>query len=103
MNKIFSLLTIARKAGKLEIGMDTVKDACKNKKAFCVLVASDISAKSLKEIKYVCDNENIKIFSLDATINDVWSSIGKKAGILGVLDKGFANKLSTMLEPMDNE
>jgi len=103
MNKTLSLLTICRKAGKLELGMDPVKDVCNSRKACCVLVAKDISLKSLKEIKYVCKREDIKIFTLDATIDDVWGCLGKRAGILGVVDKGFAKKLSTMLEPVINE
>ena len=103
MNKALSLLTICCKAGKLQIGMDPVKEVCRNHQAYCVLVASDISTKSRKEIKFVCDQEQIQIFDLDATIDDIWGSLGKKAGILGVLDRGFTKKLSTMLKPIINE
>lgn len=103
MNKTLSLLTICAKAGKLKLGMDPVKDVCRSGEACCVLVAQDISPKSLKEVKFFCRQENVKMFSLDATIDDVWSSLGKKAGIIGVLDRGFTKKLSTMLKPIDNE
>lgn len=103
MNKTLSLLTICAKAGKLQLGMDTVKDACRSHQAYCVLIASDVSPKSVKEVKFVCNQENIKMFYLDGTIDDVWSCLGKRAGILGILDRGFTKKLSTMLEPIVNE
>ena len=103
MNNTLSLLTICRKAGKLELGMDPVKDACRNQKAKCVLVSTDISSKSLKEIKFVCKQENVKIFELDATMDEIWASLGKKVVIVGICDTGFSKKLSTMLSPVKQE
>lgn len=103
MNKALNLLSICRRAGMLELGMDPVKDACRNQKAKGVLVSSDISAKSLKEIKFVCCQEGIVIFQLDATMEDCWAALGKKVAILGVCDRGFMKKLSTMLEEIENK
>ena len=103
MNKALSLLTICRKAGKLEIGMDPVKDACNSYKAKCVLVSLDISPKSLKEVKFVCSDKNIPIFQLDSGTEDVWAALGRKSVVLGVCDKGFAKKLSQMLEAVDSK
>ncbi len=103
MNKTLSLLTICRKAGKLVLGMDPVKDCCRNGEARCVLVAEDVSAKSQKEIMFAAGQELVKVYRLDATIDDVWSCLGKKAGILAVTDNGFYKKLSTMLSRIDKE
>ncbi len=103
MNKALNLLSICRRAGLLELGMDPVKDACRNFKAKCVLVTTDISPKSLKEIKFVCSQEDIEILKLDATMDDCWALIGKKVGILGVCDAGFKKKLDTMLSPLEKE
>lgn len=101
MNKTLSLLTICRKAGKLEMGMDPVKDACNSFKAKCVLVTTDISPKSLKEIKYVCHDKNIPIYQLDVNTEETWSALGRKCVVLAVCDKGFEKKLSQMLEPVE--
>ena len=79
MTEIMGLLTIARKASKLALGMDMTKDACKSGAAKCVLVASDLSQKSLKEIKFFCEQ------------------LGKKVGIIAVLDSGFYKKARTLL------
>lgn len=103
MNRTLNLLTICRKAGKLVLGMDAVKDSCRNKEAKCVLVAVDVSEKSKKEILYVTERENIKALELDATIDDVWACLGRKAGIISVIDSGFSKKLLTMLKPLIKE
>ena len=103
MNKSLSLLTICRKAGKLEIGMDSVKEVCRNRSACCVVVATDISPKSLKEISFVCKQESVEILNLDASMDEIWGSLGKKAGILAVCDSGFAKKLRVILTPVKNE
>lgn len=100
MNSALSLLTICRKAGKLELGMDPVKDACNSMKAKCVLVSKDISPKSLKEIKYVCSCTNTPILSLDCLTEEVWAALGRKSVVLAVCDTGFYKKLSQMLEPV---
>lgn len=97
MNKTLNLLSMCRRAGFLELGMDPSKDACRNFTAKCILVAPDLSPKSLKEIKFVCTQQKIVIFALDATMDEIWASIGKKVGVLAVCDKGFKKKLSTML------
>ena len=97
MNRVLSLLTICRKAGKLEIGMDPVKDACNNFKAKCVLVTQDISPKSLKEIKYVCSDKDIPVYKINVGIDEVWATLGRKSVILGVCDIGFTKKFSQML------
>jgi len=103
MNKSLSLLTMCRKAGKIELGMDPVKDACRNFKVKCVLVSTDISSKSLKEVMFFCSQAHIEVYELDANTEEIWASLGKKVVVLGVCDKGFKKKLSTMLKPVIQE
>jgi ribosomal protein L7Ae-like RNA K-turn-binding protein len=60
MNKIYSMLGIARKGGKISIGYDvTCIDVQKNK-SMLVMIASDASEKTKKNIIYVCDKYNGK-------------------------------------------
>ena len=102
MNNTFSLLSICRRAGKLAMGMDSVKEACADKTICCVLVSSDLSEKSLKEVRFICEKSNVKIFCLDEAMNEIWAALGKKSGILGVCDKGFSKKLEAFLKPDDS-
>ncbi|MCD7772582.1 MAG: ribosomal L7Ae/L30e/S12e/Gadd45 family protein [Ruminococcus sp.] len=98
MNKIMGLLTIARRASKLALGFDMAKDACKLGNARCVCIADDISSKSLKEVKYVCRTEGVPLYSLAMTMDEVGEQLGKKVGVIAVLDSGFYKKAKTLIE-----
>ena len=52
--KTADLLSICFKAGKAVKGFDSAADAVKNGNAFCVLLASDASAKTAKEADFIC-------------------------------------------------
>ena len=93
-NKILSLLGFATKAGKLGFGFEAARDALRDKKSKLVLIASDISEKSLKEMKFYSEKANVRCIELkDLTIIDVSNSVGRKCGIISVNDNGFADAL----------
>ena len=79
------------------MGFDSVKEAVTTGKAFCVCVANDISPKSLKESEFICNRDDIPLLKLDATMDELWGALGKRVGILGICDKGFAKKLNEIL------
>lgn len=95
------LITMCRKAGKLQMGMDMVKDSCKNKTAKGVFVASDFSPKSLKEIKFACFSNDVPLYSLGLTMDEIWSQLGKKVGVLSISDKGFYKSCAKDLEQIE--
>lgn len=104
MNNLMGLLTMARRAGKVQMGMDMTKDAVKNGVAKAVLVANDVSEKSLKEVKYVCERYgDVKIYSMELSMDEVGYDLGKKVGIVALCDKGFAKKISTLLKMIEND
>lgn len=84
------LLTMCAKAGKLKMGMDMVKDACKTGTAKAAFVASDFSSKSLKEIKFFCGKYNVKLYALAVSMDEISQGIGKRTGVLAITDSGFA-------------
>lgn len=89
MADISGLITICRKAGKLVMGMDETKNACRSGRALGVIAASDLSAKSLKEISFVCASEGVPLYKADMTMDEIGMSLGKTFGILAVTDSGF--------------
>ncbi len=92
--KFFNLITMCIKAGKLLMGFDISMDAVKNGNVFLVMTASDISQKTLKEVRFVCEkNKSVKLAELPFSIDELSMSIGRKAGVVAVCDKGFADKL----------
>lgn len=103
MTDIMGLVTMCRRAGKLKMGMDMTKNACAAGEASGVLVASDISEKSLKEVKYFCQKHNVVIYSMGMDMDEVSIELGKKTGILAVCDMGFMKALSAKLTIIEND
>lgn len=104
MSSVMGLLTMCRRAGRLKMGMDMAKDGCASGEAKSVLVADDISEKSLKEIKFVCKKYgSLPVYRLGMTMEEVGFGLGKKIGIAAVCDKGFSDKIGSMLERVKND
>ncbi|MDE5831362.1 MAG: ribosomal L7Ae/L30e/S12e/Gadd45 family protein [Clostridia bacterium] len=77
--------------GKVISGMDAVIEGAERHKVKLVIVASDTSEKSKKNIKYVCTNNHINVIEL-STIETLSHIIGKKnKAIIGITDKNFSN------------
>lgn len=93
--KFFNLFTICEKSGKLVKGFDVSKEAVTGRKASCIFVASDVSEKTMKEVNYMCrDFPELPVIKLPFDMNAIKESIGRKAGVMAVCDKGFAARLS---------
>lgn len=88
------LLGICRKAGKLKCGMDIVKSACETGEAKAVFVTTDLSPKSLKEIRFSCAKNGVAVYRIDMTMQDAAYAMGKRTGIFAALDSGFAKSLA---------
>ncbi len=98
MSNLTGLLTICRKAGRLVMGFDPMKDALAEGKACAVIVVSDISPKTEKEVRFFSGKKNIPVARTAMTLDEVYFTIGKKAGILTICDKGFAEKALAICE-----
>lgn len=97
--KFFNLFTICEKSGKLVKGFDISREAVTGGKAACIMVTSDISPKTLKEVTFMCRNfPELPVVNLPFTMEDIGNSIGRKAGVMAVCDKGFAARLSEYAE-----
>ncbi len=93
MSKFLSILGLCKRAGKLSSGFDATINSVKEKKATLIVIADDISAKSEKNIRFEAEKFNIKVIKSTHTIADISHAIGKKAGIVAILDENFASGL----------
>ena len=95
MNTILSNIGLCRKAGFLITGFDAViKEANSEKsKLIGILVASDISEKTLKELRF--KTKGNEIIKLSATKNEIESVLTKSVAIIGITNKGFYDKLKS--------
>lgn len=96
-NKLFGLLSMCRRAGKAELGFDSVKESMEKKKARLVLIASDTSAKTEKEIRFFADKYAVPVLKTAESIKDFGLGIGKNVGVVAVCDEGFAKKTSELV------
>lgn len=95
--KILNLLTICRRAGRMELGFDPVKDKIQNGEAHCVICTSDISPKTLKEVRFVADRRNVPVYETEyLSMTDISYALGRRAAVIAVCDRGFAEKIATI-------
>lgn len=94
--KLFNLLTICRKAGRMTMGFDSVKESILTKKAHVVILSSDISAKTEKEIRYFAEKNQVRVINASVTMAEIEYGTGRKAGVIGICDEGFAKKVLTL-------
>lgn len=97
MNKLTSSITFCKRLGKLTAGFDAVKDKLDSKEAKLILLASDLSQKTLKEIEYLCGIFEVPFYQTAITLDEYWYLIGKRSGVLAVTDSGFARKIQQQL------
>lgn len=96
-NKLFGLLSMCRKSGRMALGFDMSKEAAEKGKAELIVLASDISPKTEKEVRFFSDKHSVKTVKTNLTIDDFFHGIGKKVGIVAVCDKGFAKKAESLI------
>lgn len=95
-DKLMTTMGLAKKAGRLVYGYETVKDAIRKRKALLVLTASDLSAKTLSNVEFLC-REKIRHIAIDRTMEQFSAAVGKATGVVAVIDEGFAKLISGYL------
>ena len=92
-NAILGILGLCRKAGLMSAGFEAVKASILSKKSKLVLAASDISAKTYKELNFFAKDHNIEVIRLDEDTEAVSKAIGLRAGTISIEDGSFAKKI----------
>lgn len=92
-NKIYGLLGLARRAGKISFGTESAKETIEKNKAKLVIVAEDCSDRTKKNFELVCRNENVPI-KIFGTIESLSKSIGQNnKAVIVIKDENFAKEL----------
>lgn len=93
VNKVYGLLGISTKAGKLVSGTDLVLEEMKKNKVSLVIIASDASEKTIKNMIYYCEKYNIDNL-IYGTIDEISKSIGKhNKAIIAIEDANLAEAI----------
>lgn len=91
--KVLQTLSLCRRAGKLAIGFDAVKETVLKGRSKLLVVSEESSEKTRKEIQYLSERYNVPMIELHEGINDLWYILGKRAGVFSVTDAQLAGKL----------
>ena len=86
-----NLLGICLRAGKAVRGFDSAVEAVKNGTAHCLLTASDLSDKTVKEAEYYCTKYGVKHLRTGVSKSEIGQLCGKETGVIAVTDKGFSD------------
>ena len=98
MNNALGVLGIAKKAGLLEIGEESVNSASKRRKAKLILSASDASDASKRHAKSYAEYGGGVWAQLEFTKSELAAVIGRGApGMIAVTDPGLAYSFLTKL------
>lgn len=88
-----STLGLMRKIGCLALGFDAAAREIKDPRSKIqgILVASDLSEKTKKELEYLRDRykSELKTVQLDAAMDEIEGVLNKRTGIIAVMDSGF--------------
>lgn len=92
-NKIFGLLGLATKAGKIAFGTEACIDVIDRNKAKLVIVAKDASDRTKLNFKNLCQKKKVPVYEI-GTIEELSKSIGKdNKAVIVIKDINFSNAI----------
>ena len=89
--KLTGLISICRKAGKMAMGFDPMREALDG-----ILTAQDISPKTYKEVCFHCQKKQVPVRTLPMTQEQLGFLIGRRAAVIAILDKGFFESIQKL-------
>ena len=94
-NKLCGLLGIAKRSGHILIGFDAVRAALLAKKTRLILLASDCSPKTEKELRFAAKDSTCPIHTVDGTKDEIAAALGmqKPVAVVATDDPGFAKAM----------
>ena len=101
-SKIYGLLGLSTRAGKLIFGTDAVKEAILKRKIKLVIIAEDCSEKSKQSFIQFCEKMDVE-YLIFGNILENSKAIGKEnKAILGLKDIGFAESIKNLIYGGEN-
>jgi ribosomal protein L7Ae-like RNA K-turn-binding protein len=93
-NKLFGHLGIARRAGMLVFGYDSVVSEAASRKASIVVLSSDASPRTVRNVLFECEKSRTKVVIVPVTKLDMGHAIGRgETGVVAITNKAFAAKV----------
>ena len=104
MEHILSMIGLAKKAGRVEIGEEPVGSAARAKKARVILIAQDAAASSFRRASAFANVGNCLYLTIPADKDDLGRCLGRTScAMAAVTDIGFADAIVKKLAAIDPE
>lgn len=96
-DQLLNTVAFARKAGKTTTGFDAVVIAAQKGTLKLILTCNDLSAKTLKELYFKLKDNGTPILAIPVSMDEIAFKIGKRTGIIGIMEDGFVKKIKSLL------
>ena len=93
---LLNFIGIARRAGKLTIGADPVRESIEKKKAKLILTANDVSKNTYKDMLREAEKSGVELLILNRTKEEISYALGKTTAVMAVEDEGFVKKIKEL-------
>ena len=104
MEKILSMIGLAHKAGRVEIGEEPVGSAARAKKARIILVAGDAAAGSVRRAMAFAGTGNCLCLVIPTTKEELGRALGRTScAMAAITDMGFADAVAKKLAALEPE
>lgn len=90
MSKLTDMFGLCKRAGKLVTGFDAVKDSIRKGKAWVVIIASDLSEKTIKELEYNLEDTDTPLYRAQETLDEINFALGRRTGVISIEDENLA-------------
>ena len=97
-NRLAGTLTLCRRAGRLALGYDQVKESVQKTNACLILLAQDISPGTAERVRSFALKGKVPLRETGLSMEELEQLLGKRAGVIAVNDPGFAASLLKKLE-----
>jgi len=96
--KIYGLIGLARRAGKIAFGTESCIDSIKRRKSKLVIVAEDCAERTKKNFKLLCEDINIP-FQILGTIEEISNCIGQNnKAVISMEDENFSKQILKIID-----
>ena len=100
-NKVYGLLGLTAKAGKIAFGTESCEDLILKKKLKLVIVAEDSSERTINNFREKCKQNNIDFYVFGKK-EDLSKSLGKvNKTVIGIKDNNLAGAIIKILNGGD--
>lgn len=98
--KLLGMFGLARKAGKVIAGTDQVTNNIRKGIPCVVYLSTEASDNTKKRIRNCCGYYNIELYEVNATIDDIAHTIGKKGAIsaIAITDRSFTAAIENIIK-----